>query len=175
MISEPDDFWQEHQHIDTANSVFNWLVMARKLIHSAHLLDTQSVEYHVYKDVRNVALMCMGMAIECYLKAFYLAHGNTLHDGKNQKKFGSHKLVAIAKEVGFPVTLDQVKVLKYLSMYVRIKGRYPIPLILDDMKMHAADITHFEKHGIKWEETSNEICNDIVRSLEKRIAAARAK
>lgn len=119
--------------------------------------------------------MCMGMAIECYLKALYLANGNILHDGKKQKKFGSHDLVRMAKEVGFLVTPDQEKVLKYISMYVRIKGRYPVPITLDDMKMHSADIKPFEKYGIRWNETSYEICNDMIRSLEERIATARAK
>lgn len=170
----PDDFWK-HQHVETANSVFNWLVMARRLIHSAHLLDSQSVEFDVYKDVRNVARMCMGMALECYLKALYLANGNILHNGKEQKTFGSHDLVGMAKDVGFIVTPDQEKVLYYLSMYLLIKGRYPVPLKLHKMKLHPTDITPFETHGIKWDEASYEICNDMVRSLEQCIANTRAK
>lgn len=142
---------------------------------SAHLLDSQSVSDDIYKDLRNVARMCMGMAIECYFKALYLANGNTLHDGKQQERFGAHSLAKMAKIVSFPITEDQEKVLHYLSVYVRVKGRYPVPLTINDMELHSSDKSRLETHAIRWEPKSDYICNDMVRRLETCIAAARAK
>jgi hypothetical protein len=162
---------------DTANTVFPWLIHARRLAQSAYLLDHHSEEKHLYKDVRNVARMCAGMAVECYFKAYFVACGNKLHDGKKQKKFGVHALVEMAKHVGFEVDLEQERVLHYLSMWVRVKGRYPVPLKPDDMKIHDADksANPFEEHLLVWNERSDEICVDIFREAELRIDALKKK
>ena len=91
---------------ESANLPFPWLISARRLLHSAYLLDKESQHGEPYKDVRNVARM--GMAIECYLKAFYVSAGNVLHDGEKQKKFGAHDLTEMADDVGFVVTPEGV-------------------------------------------------------------------
>lgn len=156
---------------DTANLTFPWLIFARRLAQSAYLLDHHSDRENPYKDVRNVARMCAGMAVECYFKAYFVACGNKLHDGKSQKKFGAHALVGMAKQVGFAVSPEQERILHYLSMWVRVKGRYPVPLKADDMKIHHDDrsANPFDEHLLVWDDRSDEICVDIFREAEQRI------
>jgi len=153
---------------DTANSKFAWLIFARRLGLSASLLDNHSVKGDLYKDVTNVARMCMGMAIECYFKAYFIASGNVLHDGNNQNTLGSHNLRSMAKEVGFTVTEEQEKVLHYLSMFVKVKERYPVPLKADDMKIHPSDRDDnpLEEYLLVWNERSDEACMEVVIALE---------
>ena len=117
----------------------------------------------------------MGMAIECYFKAFYVSAGNVLHDGKKQKTFGAHDLTEMADDVGFVVTPEQRKVLYYLSMWVKVKGRYPVPLRLDDMKIHVSDEAGnpFSPHLLVWDDSSDELCMELVCEAENRIAALR--
>ena len=161
---------------ETANSTFAWLIFARRLVQSAYLLDNNSVKGELYKDVRNVARMCMGMAIECYFKAYFIASGNVLHDGKKQEKFGAHNLPEMAKEVQFAVTAEQEKILYYLSMWVRVKGRYPVPLKPDDMKIHPDDIiaNPWTEHLLVWDDKSDDLCMEIVRAAESRISSAKS-
>ena len=158
---------------ESANQPFPWLISARRLLHSAYLLDSSSEHKTLYKDVRNVARMCMGMAIECYFKAYYVASGNVLHDGSKQRTFGSHDLAQMADEVCFAVTPEQKKVLHYLSMWVRVKGRYPVPLRLSDMKIHPSDENDnpFDAHLLVWDDNSDDQCMKLVREAETRIAA----
>ena len=165
---------QKIQLAQTANGVYPWLISARRLIQSAHLLDKESNPNEIHTDVSNVARMCLGMAIECYLKALYLAKGNLLHDGKKQKKFGAHNLSQMAKDVGFDLVGKQDKVLHYLSMFVRVKGRYPVPLALDDMRVHPEDMTPIDKFSLKWEGDYDRICVEIVRALESTIKEERS-
>ena len=167
------DAFQKIQLAQTANGVFPWLISARRLIQSAYLLDRGSDPKEIHTDVMNVARMCAGMAIECYLKALYLAKGNRLHDGRKQKRLGSHNLSRMAKDVGYKASAEQEKVLHYLSMFVRVKGRYPVPLALDDMAVHPDDRTPFDQFALKWEERYDEVCVDIVRNLEKTIKEER--
>ena len=145
--------------VDSANSEFAWLIFARRLGMSASILDRNSIKGDLYKDVTNVARMCMGMAIECYFKAYFIASGNVLHDGNNQKTLGRHNLLSMANEVGFTVTEEQKKVLHYLTMFVKVKGRYPVPLKADDMKIHTGDLDDnpFEEHLLVWNERSDEV------------------
>jgi len=160
----------------TANDAFSWLIFARRLARSAYLLDKHSEPGEPYKDVRNVARMCAGMAIECYLKAYFVADGNLLHDGEKQKTFGAHDLPEMAKAVGFTVTPEQERVLYYLSMWVRIKGRFPVPLKPQDMKIHPDDVASYpyEEHRLVWDDTSDNVCVEIIREAEARIAKKRA-
>lgn len=168
-----EDF-QRIQLAQTANGVYPWLISARRLIQSAYLLDKESKPHEIHTDVSNVARMCAGMAIECYLKALYLARGNLLHDGKRQKRFGAHNLSKMAKDVGFDLVGKQDKVLHYLSMFVRVKGRYPVPLALDDMAVHPDDMTPIDRFSLKWDENYDQICVEIVRALESAIKVARS-
>lgn len=160
----------------TANAEFSWLIFARRLVQSAYLLDKHSETGELYKDVRNVARMCAGMAIECYLKAYFVADGNHLHDGEKQKTFGAHDLPAMAKAVDFVVTPEQERVLYYLSMWVRVKGRFPVPLKPQDMKIHPDDAVSYpyEEYRLVWDETSDDVCMDIIREAEARIVKKRA-
>lgn len=159
---------------ESANAVFPWLVSARRLLQSALLLDKHSEVGDLYKDVRNVARMCSGMAIECYFKAYFVACGNEIHDGKSQKKLGSHDLAAMAKCVGFAVTTEQERVLHYLSMWVRVKGCYPVPLKPEDMSIHPDDKDAYpsSEHMLVWDDRSDDVCMEIVREAESRINVA---
>ena len=160
---------------ESANTVFPWLISARRLLQSAYLLDKNSEVGELYKDVRNVARMCAGMAIECYFKAYFVACGNEIHDGKSQQKLGAHDLPAMAKRVGFTVTPEQERVLHYLSMWVRVKGRYPVPLKLEDMLIHPddTDAYPFTEHMLAWDDDSDDICMEIVREAETLIEKVR--
>ncbi len=160
----------------TANDPFPWLIFARRLVQSAYILDKYSEPNELVKDVRNVARMCAGMAIECYFKAYFVASGNTLHDGEKQKTFGAHDLPAMAKAVNFSVTPKQERVLYYLSMWVRIKGRFPAPLKPQDMKIHPDDVHTYpyQEHRLVWDETSDDVCMEIIHEAEARIAQKRA-
>lgn len=160
---------------ESANTVFPWLISARRLLQSAYLLDKNSEVGELYKDVRNVARMCAGMAIECYFKAYFVACGKEIHDGKLQQKLGSHDLAAMAKRVGFPVTPEQVRVLHYLSMWVRVKGRYPVPLKPEDMLIHPddKDVHPFTERMLVWDDRSDDVCMEIVREAETLIEKVR--
>lgn len=104
-----------HSVAATANEPFPWLIYARRLFRSAHLLDVNAIPNDPFRDVRNVARMCVGMSIECYFKAYFVATGNRIHDGKRQNKIGSHDLGEMARKVGFSLAPTQERVLHYLS------------------------------------------------------------
>lgn len=160
---------------ETANEVFPWLIFARRLRHSAYVLDKNSEPRELYKDVHNVARMCIGMAIECYFKAYYVACGNSIHDGKKQKTFGAHNLSTMALNVGFQISDEQKRVLHYLSMWVRVKGRYPVPLKAEDMEIFPEDAAKFPftKHMLAWDQRSDEVCMELIQEMETQIAAKR--
>lgn len=160
---------------ETANLPFPWLIFARRLVHSAYLLSANADRDNLYKDVRNVACMCAGMAIECYFKAYYVACGNKLHDGTSFTKLGAHDLPQMADRVAYSVTPEQRRVLHYLSMWVKVKGRYPVPVKPDDIKIHPSDAeaNPFTLHLLEWNDRSEDVTMEIIREAEARIASKR--
>jgi hypothetical protein len=165
---------QESELAETANAPFPWLIFARRLVQSAYLLDSNSEKDNVFKDVRNVARMCMGMAIEGYLKAFYVASGNKIHDGKKQARLNKgHDLTILANDVNFQITPAQQKVLYYLSGYISIKGRYPTPIKLENMKLHNNDLNAHEEFGLRWDPEFDDVCNELIKLLETQIDKVR--
>ena len=159
---------------ETANAPLPWLIFARRLVSATVILAKHTGPARTNTDVRNVASMCMGMALECYLKAYYVSRGGILHDGKRFKTLGGHRLVDIAKAVGFAVTPEQERVLHYLSMWVHTKGRYPVPLNPEAMAVHPADSKGPDQFFLHWDERSEDVCMELVKLAEARIAEGRA-
>jgi hypothetical protein len=77
----------------------------------------------------------------------------------------------MAKRVNFKVTPEQERVLHYLSMWVRVKGRYPVPLKPEDMLIHPNDTSTypFTEHMLVWDDRSDDVCMEIVREAEALI------
>lgn len=117
--------------------------------------------------------MLVGMSIECYLKAYYVASGHKITRNKKSNKLethGAHNLKAMAQKFNFQTSAKERSVLHYLSMYIRVKGRYPVPLQLKDMKIE--DETPEKGLGdyvLIWESDYDDICIQMVTRLENEI------
>ncbi|HVC97222.1 MAG TPA: hypothetical protein VND64_26315 [Pirellulales bacterium] len=76
------------------------------------------------------AAMLQGFAVECLLKCFWIAQGNTVAGDGEYKiepiKRENHDLVKIAEAVGFALSESEIGALAKLSGFARSFGRYPI-------------------------------------------------
>lgn len=76
------------------------------------------------------AAMLQGFAVECLLKCFWIAQGNTVAENGEYKidaiKRENHDLQQIAAAVGFTISTEESTALVRLSGFARSFGRFPI-------------------------------------------------
>lgn len=166
-----DEAYLYREISETANSVLPWLIFARRLYYGGWLLSEYSEKGHIVKDVRNVARMLLGMSIECYLKAYYVKNGNKIHVDE-ELKLTKHSLDKLVDDVTFCVSSEEKMILSYLSMFITVKGRYPIPKNLKQMKSPEFDNSAFtEKYVLNWKDEYDEVCCGIVKRLEESLSS----
>jgi hypothetical protein len=108
------------------NNPHAWTMFTHDLLGAAEILENVPEKPH-----GAVARMLQGFAVECLLKAVWLAKGNLLvFNGKFKPIPGvktQHDLHELARTVGVSITAEEFSVLKRLSVYITTVGRYPIP------------------------------------------------
>lgn len=79
-------------------------------------------------------LLLAGFALENALKGILVARNPeyVTEAGEFTKK--GHKLLPLHLDCGFSPTKEEIEVLKELTMYTEWRGRYPIPLVMDNMR-----------------------------------------
>lgn len=115
--------------------------------------------------------MLQGFAVECLLKWFWIAQGNTVaEDGKykiNTLKRENHDLVAIAEAVGFALSNEESEALAKLSEFARSFGRYPIA------KKWSAQRFEKSKHGAavgpSWNNEEHQLAEAVLTRLKTAI------
>jgi len=102
-------------------------------------------ETALYVHLIGPLLMLRAFAMECYLKALYLAQGRTLGRKGNLDLPGElkkHRLVGMAKAVGIGATGEEELMLDQLGKYVE-RGRYPV------MQTHWAKLSPRNSDGTR--------------------------
>jgi hypothetical protein len=134
--------WKSKQFDVIGNDHLSWMTSADELLAVARTLKRQREATNV-SDIKNgdlfpdegrggaVERMLQGFAVECLLKGLWVKKGHKIvsrgkHLGIPGFK-GLHDLPKLAKAVGFSITDEQKDLLKRLTFFVKVAGRYPIP------------------------------------------------
>jgi len=105
------------------------------------------------------AAMLQGFAVECLLKCFWIAQGNTVAVNGEYKIENltreNHNFVQIAAAVGFAISAEESAILAKLSGFARSLGRYPIAkkwqeqrLVKDEFGIDAGPSWTDEDHAL---------------------------
>jgi hypothetical protein len=125
------------------NLATSWYAVAENLLLASNVLKERAASFDPFAVSTDdavpregrlgaVELMLRGMAVECLLKAVWLAKGNELVDGGKflgvPGALKTHDLTKIASAVAFVVTREEHDLLLRLSAFSEYGGRYPIPI-----------------------------------------------
>lgn len=93
---------------------------------------------HGYMDSHyNSYGLLLGYALESILKGLWVAHGHVLAtDGRLTpiRGVGEHDLLALTRAVGVKVSAAERGLIHRLSYWVKVAGRYPIPVRASDLR-----------------------------------------
>jgi hypothetical protein len=129
-------------HEGSGNNTLAWWTSADTLLSSAEVLYPTSLptttSVGTLMDVRSsVYGMLIGFAIECFLKARWIAAGNPIVKNGRMVDIpgaGDHQLVQLADATEYRLTKQQRDVLGRLTALVLFVGRYPIPRTAEGLK-----------------------------------------
>ncbi len=162
--------------LEFGNNPNAWLMTASDLIKANDILK----ENHFLLDAQNPnetlkglcgpvpvlgpRLMLCAFALECYLKALFIAKGNKIIEDGNFIGPGHHDLEKLAKNLGIleKFSSEEVVTIKSLTWY-GIKGRYPVfKKSSEEEKLMGWNLSHGDEHF-----------KNILLKIEKEIKAAR--
>lgn len=134
------DFYAQKKYDIAGNSIYLWLTSAKNLLCVCRLIEAQfkkdepssncdNISFNVF----NVDLMLRAYSLECFFKAIWLKKGNTLCENgefkKNLNPKPPHDLFKLSQIVGISnFEKNEKDLLKKLSQFSLVYGRYPIPL-----------------------------------------------
>ena len=133
-----------------------WLAKATELLKAARLLWQQFLDdLAVFQKgeqleepfVGGPALMLYGLAVENLLKAG-LAHQGKAVNGNGAFGLKSHGLVDLADQLGLSCTPAEIELLEKLETFVLWAGRYPIPLVAQDLYPRNLSTGQHAIHGV---------------------------
>ncbi len=150
------DQWQIENYDTLGNMPEIWESSADDLLAAEGFLRKARIAYYTTTQQRidvgqeippegkilNVEIMLKGFAVECLLKALWIKKGNALaHNGKLLKipGVGDHKLIQLAKKLGFKIDEKQMSLLRRLEIYVISIGRYPMGTTWETTKITKAN------------------------------------
>lgn len=148
-----------------------WLTKAGELLKSANLLWQQFLEdlAAFQKGERieepfigSTALMLYGLAVENLLKAG-LAHQGKAVTVTGSFGLKSHELASLAEQLGLSVTDVEAELLERLEAFVSWAGRYPIPLIAQDLYPRSMSTGQHAIHGVSSLDASR--VNEIIEKI----------
>lgn len=117
------------------------------------------------------AAMLQGFAVECLLKCFWIAQGNTVAEDGEYKieaiKRENHDLVQIATAVGFGISSEESDALATLSGFARSFGRYPIAKKWQDQKLVKNEFGI--DSGPSWREEDHQLAETVLSRLKSEI------
>lgn len=158
----------------SCSEAYLWLCKAAELTKSASLLWAQFLDdRHAFQEGRKleepfmggVALMLYGLAIENLLKAGLAARGFAQSSSGNFS-LKSHLLIELSGQLGLSLSKDEVECLERLEHFIAWAGRYPIPLLAQDLyprQMH--DGGQYALYGVSTRDA------EAVKLLIERIKA----
>jgi hypothetical protein len=121
----PQPWWIVGQNLLASSDL---LGRALVLDTPAALTEQDAQAFRMDARVRGATLMLRGCAVECLLKALYVAAGNVLaRDGDYIRPPGvaDHDLIRLAQAAGFLMSAAERSLLKLLSYWIK-QGRYPL-------------------------------------------------
>lgn len=133
-----------------------WLVKAAELLKAANLLWQQFLddleafqkgERQEEPFIGSTALMLYGLAVENLLKAG-LAHQRKATTSNGSFGLKSHELAPLAEQLGLSLTDAEAELLERLEAFVSWAGRYPIPLVAQDLYPRSMSTGQHAIHGV---------------------------
>ena len=116
--------------------------------------------------------MLQGLAIETFLKAFWIMRGNAVSQNGEYKiqtiKRDAQNLPDIAKDVGFNLSATEREVLARLSLFVSSYGRYPITKKWQQNPMKKNKQGTLQR--LSWDKKDHETAEAVIRQLKKETA-----
>ena len=114
-------------------------------------------------------LMLSGFALENLLKGILVAREPTLTDKIVSKKIKHHKLEDLFKLVGIEIDETESVMVERLTESIIWAGRYPIPLLKDDMVLRKRTLGYTDQGGY-WEKAQDwPGDNELIEQLWSRL------
>ncbi len=153
------------------SEAYLWLLKAAELLKSANLLWQQYLddlaafqkgERIEEPFIGGTALMLYGLAVENLLKAG-LAHQGKAATASGAFGLKSHVLLSLGEQLGLSLSTIEAELLERLEAFVSWAGRYPMPLVAQDLYPRSFSTGQHAIHGISSLDALQ--VNDIIEKI----------
>lgn len=113
------------------------------------------------------ATMLVALGIENMIKGIWINKNNctSLDINKLPEEIRTHNLTSLCNKINLQLSIEEEILLRHLETYILWKGRYPIPLKLEEF------CSHFEKKPIRITDES-QLTKELASLLSKLYSSA---